>query len=514
MSGHAAKRALAGIGISLAIAATAIAIPLVFIDSSEIADGLKAALRIEVAPELSGGETLASFADPLGDDAGPGKYEYPLGSGIERGELDLTSYAIRKPLARPAWSGGGAYWQLELRFAKAAANGLAGGGFRAPAIHVYIDLDGPASGSTESAFGEGELMRFAPEHPWDYVVSADGWSPSAAIRSADGSYAATVEANWNLSLRRLTLRIGLAKAPRLLQSALSGRPSWHYVLVGAYDGAREGHFAAVREYANLHDGGGASGDSSPRIFDLLAPAGISQAAELSSEDEGAGILALVEPVEAAANSAGEKKSEDRSALEASSKAEEEREAADREKRIASLPPASSEDEKLVADLFALGLEERAYKAANAKLGQAPGDAVALAYRGAIVAKRALATASLSEKMNIVAAAYRDLDAAVAASSALDPRSLVSVLLCRAHVSSAVPNEVFERAAQGAADFDAARKLAEGLGDAATASSCLEQSALAFEKAGRDEDAKARWATLAGEDALGPKIRLELAERGY
>ena len=263
MSILTAKHALIGSISSLILVVAAIAVPVVFVYSGPIAGFLESNLRLSVAPGSTGGVRLAQFSDPLDDDDGPGGYEYPLGPEIEKGELDLTSYAVRAPLARPSEDSAEAYWQFEVSFGKAHPTGLSGGGFRGPAVHIYIDIDGAASGSTQSAFGEGELIRFDPTHPWDYVVSADGWSPVGTIKSANGSYSASAKTDWNAGLRRLTLRIDLSKAPLLLQSVLDGRETWHYVLVGAYDGAREGHFAAVKPEASLHDGGGARDEWAP-----------------------------------------------------------------------------------------------------------------------------------------------------------------------------------------------------------------------------------------------------------
>ena len=504
--------ALGGIFKSLLLVAVAASVPVVFINSSYIAGRFAAILRLNVSPELSGGKVLAQFSAPLDDDDGPGGYEYPLGGAYEKGELDITGYTVRSPIARPAWHANGAFWQLELTFAKATPNGLAGGGFRAPAVHIYIGIDGAASGSTESAFGEGELVRFDPAHPWDYAVSVDGWSPSGEIKSADGSYSAAVDTTWNARLRRLTLRIGLDKAPALLSSVLAGKETWHYVLVGAYDGAREGHFAAVRKDANLHDGGGARDEDSPRIFDLLAPRGMSKSSELSSEDSGKGLLALIEPVMVG----GEEKvaQSDRTATLAEAKSAETRDADERAKKLAALPASSKADADIVGELFGLGLEERTSTAVDMRLAVDAHDPLALAYRGALVALSASRASNLGEKMSHVAAAYRDLDAAVASMSNLDPSEKIAALLCRANVSSAVPNDVFMRAAQGAADFDAARLLAKGLGDAALENDCLAKAALAFEKAGRAEEAAARWATLAAKGNIDPRLKLELIDRGY
>jgi hypothetical protein len=494
--------------------AAAIGVPFFFIGSSWIAGRLEHGLRLEVEPSFTGGKLSAEFSDPLGDDGGPGGYEYPLGQNWERGELDLVRYAVRRPVLRPLWGPSGAYWQLEASFAKAASTGLAGGGFRAPVLHIYIDIDGKASGSTESAFGEGELLRFDPDHPWDYVVSADGWSPSGEIRSSDGAYHAAVQTTWDLARRRLSLRIDLEKAPPLLSSVIGGGPTWHYVLVGAYDPAREGHFAALREEANLHDGGGAKDELSPRVFDLIAPRGKSQGAELSSEDASSGNYALVSPVRAggaaAAAPADPGLRERLSALAAKDAAASE---AERSLALAALPLPSVDDASMIGKLFALGLEARCLEAIKVDLAAKPGDPVALAYRGAIVAMSADRAAGLGEKMRLVAEAYRDLDAA-AAGPASSPRQRLDVLVCRGNVSSAVPNDVFARAAQGAADFDAAAGIAAGLKDPAFATGCLADAALAYEKAGLREEAETRWATLASEKGLPSALRLRLLDRGY
>ncbi len=514
MSERAFVRAPRDLAMLVLAVAAAIGVPVFFAYSSEIAGAIGSALRLVVAPAISGGRALAEFADPLGDDAGYGKLEYPLGPLWERGELDLTRYIVREPVTRPVWSGGRAYWQLEASFAKAVSCGLPGGGFRAPVIHIYISMEGAPAGSDKSAFGEGELVRFDPDHPWNYVVWADGWSPRAEIRSADGSYRGAVEQTWDLARRRLTLRIPLEGAPAGLASILAGRRTWHYVLVGAYDSAREGHFAAVREFAGLHDGGGASGPLCPRVYDLLAPRSTSKAAELSSENAERGELALVHPVEAIPAKPGAS-GEARAAVEAEAAREDAASAAARRTEASSLAPPSDTDAEILGRLFALGLDDRTFAAASVRLARRPGDPVALAYRGAIVAKSAQRAMGLGEKMRLVAQGYADLDAAaVAAGAAITAEDRIAVLVCRGSVSAAVPNDVFGRAAQGAADFEAAGSLAASAGDEATTALCLEGAAKAFEKAGLADEADARWATLAEREGLPASVRLELLDRGF
>ena len=495
----------------------AIGVPLFFVNSTWIAARLERLLRLEVEPSFIGGRVLAEFPDPMGDDDGPGGYAYPLGQGRERGELDLVDYIVRRPVSRPIWGDSGAFWELDAYFAKAVATGLPGGGFRAPVLHVYVQVQAAkpgAAGSTETAFGEGELLRFDPAHPWDYVISADGWSAQAEIRSADGAYRAPVLAIWDIGQRRLSLRIGLEKAPPLLTSVMKGGSTWHYVLVGAYDAARDGHFAALREGANLHDGGGAKDELAPRVFDLLAPPGTCQASELASEDAPAGVFALVEPVEAGGPAPKAYDPELRRRLEAETAKEGLASETDREYRRAALPAPSPADASRIGELFDLGLEDRCLTAIVADLSAKPADPTALAYRGAITAKRADRAAGIAEKVRLVAEAYRDLDAAAGSAAQAIAEDRLAVFICRGSVSSAVPNDVFGRAAQGASDLDEAARIEAGLGDAASADGHLADAAIAYEKAGLRVEAGARWATLAGRKGLPAALRLLLLERGF
>ena len=120
-------------------------------------------------------------------------------------------------------------------------------------------------------------------------------------------------------------------------------------------------------------------------------------------------------------------------------------------------------------------------------------------------------------MRLVARGYADLDAAAAAlatGAGIEPDERIAVLLCRSNVSIAVPNDVFGRAAQGAADLGEAASIAAATGDRALAARCLEGAARAFEKAGLQEDADARWATLAEQGGLSASLRLELLDRGF
>ncbi len=523
MNGKGQRLRAGGILSALLSLAGAAALPFYFIHSDVISGFLAGTLGLSPAAELSGGRIAAQFSDPLGDDRGAGFLEPPGSPCFGEGELDLVGYTVRTPLVRSVWADGRSFWQLEVRFARAVPAGLAGGGFRAPAVHIYIDLDGPASGSVESAYGEGELVRFSPSRPWDYAISAKGLAASAEIRSADGAYHAPVRQIWNGKEGRLVLRVDLLRAPALLVSILDGRETAHYVLIGARDDAREGGFAAVREFPSLHAGGGARDELTPRVFDLLSPPGFSQAALLSSGDAASGRLARLEPVVAPGRMGAQGSRPSavgdpglRTRLETEARRDAEEAEKTRRKRAANLPaPEPAADSRILGELFELGLEERCRVAADYALERDGGDPVALAYRGALTALRADSARGLAEKMRLVEEAYRDLDRAVEAvaepGAGASAEEALSVLLCRAYVSSAVPDAVFGRAAQGASDFDAAARAVSG--DSRRRASCLAEAARAYEKAGLREDAGVRWATLSELPELPAALRLELLDRG-
>ena len=154
-----------GIGSALAIAArvlplcAALGVPFFFMYSTWIAAHLEKALRLEVEPSFTGGRLLAEFPNPIGGDTGQGSYTYPLGQGWEKGELNLVRYAVRAPVPRPVWGFSGAYWQLEASFAKAVPTGLSGGGFRAPVLHVYIQIPDGLEGAPPEGTSLSLLVR-------------------------------------------------------------------------------------------------------------------------------------------------------------------------------------------------------------------------------------------------------------------------------------------------------------------------------------------------------------------
>lgn len=176
--------------------------------------------------------------------------------------------------------------------------------------------------------------------------------------------------------------------------------------------------------------------------------------------------------------------------------------------------------------FRAGKVAEAETTLDALLVKNGNDPSALAYKGAIVAKRA-ANASPLLAVEIVAEAYRYLDRAVALAKTQD--EILDARVSRASVSMAIPETVFGKAAEGAEDFLVAAK---GAPDFAMSAEMYFNAARCLEVAGNKGDAgtwyreAARLARptaerIAGESSAGtldssvsPGVVLELVKRGY
>jgi hypothetical protein len=513
-------------------AVTVLAVPMSFVFGSVLQSGLAGLLRIKVSPVFAGGEELARFRDPVGDDTGAGSLSYPLHPGFDGAHgLDLVRYTVFRPQVGAAWSDPWDFWQLSLTMADLRPDDGAAG-FAGPVVDIYIGLGEPG-GSTETVSSRAELVSFDPSHPWNLMLRIDGGHRKARLRSADGGIDEDILLVVNREKKSLTVRLPLDRP--LVAKVLDGRPTWHYVLVGAYDPLASGGFMALRETAGLQAGGGSNSRLTPKVFDCLAPKGTTQAAILGSFDEEAGLPAMVRPVEVLAfdpagpgragpfatakqaDSAGR----DRLVAELSRQVE-------AEKRAAAVPfadqaaeprnPADPELDRAV-DLFNRGKAAEADQALAAILTQRPDDPVALAYRGSATAQLGGESSSTAEAVRLVNLAYQYLDRAAALAG---DDQVPEVFINRGSVSLAVPESVFRKSRQAAVDFERVagwyeKRLAGSDGVAAAGlarqlAECRFKVGQALEQAGAADEAELAFQRTAALPGLPAWIRLELAKR--
>lgn len=482
----------------LLAAAGVLALPQAFIHSPWIMARFQDLLGWEVSPRLTGGPVLAKFLDPVDDDTGAGGLTYPLAEPFASHRvLDLVNYTVHRPLTDAAWADDREFWQLKLGFATLVPN--AAGGCDGPMIRIYIDTDGTGGGSLNTLEPRAELVSFDPAHPWDLCISLDLPLGLAIVTGSDASWSRPVSVLTDSSTGGVILRLPLDHPQ--LAAVLDGRATWHYVVTGAWDPYSSGHFMAIKSSPGLSAGGGSLSTGTPRIFDCLVPPGHRQSEVLAVAPDSDQPDATLIPVSVPAwnpwavpqpNStmpANTQVGANRLADLARQADLDAKKALEADQSLASrlLSSADSWDKPVETGiaLFNAGRSNEAdrYFQAVAPDGWRPeadsmarpafsvsaaDQLVAWAYRGAIRAQAGGADGiSVGDAIRLVNEGYAMMDTSADLVmgiiksdnnnvsnkiAGLTNDHICRILAVRAHVSLAVPEEVFQKSTQGAADF--------------------------------------------------------------
>lgn len=231
-------------------------------------------------PALVGGEVIATFTDPAGDDHGLGTLVYPTaGVFAEEGLFDLLSYNIFDQ---------GENWLLAFEFA-ALPNPWGGPlGFSHPIINLYLDTK---PGGLTEAHPDGAAMQIQlhPDHPWDFFVKVAGWPEYGRhLFTADGEMH-LIDVSADPAKRLVLVRI-----PKNVLPEIRGA---HYVLVASQDGFGPNHIRPVARTAGEWVGGGSPAPTvAPLVYDYLAPEGYTQQEILSGFNVEARTFAVLVPI--------------------------------------------------------------------------------------------------------------------------------------------------------------------------------------------------------------------------
>jgi hypothetical protein len=200
--------------------------------------------------------------DPEGDDYGPGSYIYPNDPAFApyEGLFDLLAFRV--------WSdrqGEEVYFDVKIK--NVTNPWVAPEGFIHPVIHIYIVT---GKGTNGEPVNDGPRVVFSPRHRWEFALTGVGWENSTIYYPAvDGGLQETAITAAYLQVEDL---IRLAAPKKIIGTP---KANWrYYVFTGSYDGFGPGFFREVKEEADeWFFGGGAGGENTPRVLDLLAPAG-------------------------------------------------------------------------------------------------------------------------------------------------------------------------------------------------------------------------------------------------
>ncbi len=211
-----------------------------------------------------------TFADPTGDDDGPGTYTYPTDAVYKPGSFDVTELQV-VPKGN----------QVELRITvktriedpwDSAAWG--GNGFSVQMAFIHIDTD-HVKGSGVREGLPGTNVRFAEDEAWDRAVIVSPQGPSR-VNSEIGSKCP----QWKdrIVVPAITRASGRTLIAIVDKAALGGAPkaSWGWqVLMQSNEGfpAKTDLLTRkVNEFEGQHRfGGGTDFDNDPQVMDLLVP---------------------------------------------------------------------------------------------------------------------------------------------------------------------------------------------------------------------------------------------------
>jgi len=238
---------------------------------------LAACLLLAVAAASATAADKLTFADPRGDDNGPGDYVYPTDAAYTRGSFDLTELEV-------SWNKKNIDFEVSVDGRLEDPWGM-GGGFAVQMIFVFIDTG--EGGNTDTL--PGLNVKFAEGHEWDYVVILSPQKKSR-VTSEIGTKAEAME-DVILVPSRTRGRGKTISGSVKLEDLGGGDPAtWGYqVAVQSNEGfPQDGDLLTrkVNEYEGQHRfGGGTDYNCDPHVIDILAGKAKGEDSEVRAQHE-------------------------------------------------------------------------------------------------------------------------------------------------------------------------------------------------------------------------------------
>jgi tetratricopeptide (TPR) repeat protein len=349
------------------------------------------------------------------------------------------------------------------------------------------------------------------------------------LDSFDGSFSVPLNVLENRDGTMTSVRVPLDR--KELSFLFSIKKLWHYVLVCGWSPWNRGSLLSIKSSADSADGGGAASDLTPSVFDILSPVDRNQEKDLSVWDDDNLTVPVVYPVgipmravEMAGSGKKAQTAKELSELERAAKKEKTdadalslEEYTDLLAKTGGIAPDIDTGRSLGVAAFHAGKLKEAETYCDGVLAAKTSDPVALAYKGSLIAMRAVGATPLTA-VTIVNEAYGYLDRAVRL--AVSPGERFTSRLNRAYVSLSVPDEVFGKALEGAGDFLAASGELKKTGTempVADVAGAYCNAAICYDTAGKKAEA-GTWFREAARLVQGrpdcERVRLELERRGY
>ncbi len=220
-----------------------------------------------------GGTSVLDVADPVGDDNGPGTYQYPTSSDFVAGSFDLTRFQVLS-------DGTYAYLRVTLRTLVPTFGALDG----AQLLDVYVHVPGASPTSTAAAY-TSRNYTIAPSGAWSQRVEVQGFASPVWVNASGGTVgtasALAVQSDRTITVALPESEFGTPSSGWGFTVVLTGQDGFSPDLARAFT-ATPGAFT----FGVCAPGGTApicSVDPTtvPKAMDVITPPGVSQATELN-----------------------------------------------------------------------------------------------------------------------------------------------------------------------------------------------------------------------------------------
>jgi glucoamylase len=219
-----------------------------------------------------GGSTVLDVTDPVGDDNGPGTYQYPTASDFHAGAFDMTRFQVLS-------DGTFSYLRATLRNLDPTFGQTDG----AQLLDVYVHAPGAASTSTQAAF-TSRNYAIASAGAWSQRVEVQGFAPPVWVNAGGGSvgtaFALAVQADKTITIALPEAQFGTPGSGWGFSVVLTGQDGFSSDQARSFTPTPGAFSFGVCASGGTAPVCSADPNTVPKAVDVLTPAGVSQATEL------------------------------------------------------------------------------------------------------------------------------------------------------------------------------------------------------------------------------------------
>ena len=240
--------------------------------AASTADGRSTGYGQVTVTNEGGGTTVLDVPDPVGDDNGPGTYQYPTAPDFKDGSFDLTRYQVLS-------DGTFAYLRVTLRTLVPTFGVIDG----AQLLDVYVHVPGASPNSTAAAFPSRNYSIAAPG--WSQRVEVQGFAAPVWQRASGGAvgtpFVLASGSDRTITIALPEAQLGTPGSGWGFTVVLTGQDGFSPDQARGFASTSQPFLFGVCAAGNTAPICSVDPATVPKAVDVITPAGVSQATELN-----------------------------------------------------------------------------------------------------------------------------------------------------------------------------------------------------------------------------------------